>query len=306
MVEKVIRVGTRGSLLARWQAAQVVQALQEANPGWDVREVIIHTEGDRVQDRPISQFADKGVFIRAIEQALLAGEIDLAVHSLKDVPSDRLTPGLILAAFPQRADPRDALVSARGGLYELPVGARIGTSSARRRVQLNTVRPDVHACDIRGNVDTRLRRVEEGQYDGVILAAAGLLRLGLERRITEYLSVELFTPDAGQGILAVQGRVGDEITHLAARLDVPRLRLQAEAERRVVATLGADCHSPVGALVQLAENHVTLRAMAASAGGDQVWRVWRQTNDEQVLAVAGAVGITLARLLGERPHYTEG
>jgi hydroxymethylbilane synthase len=234
---------------------------------------VVETRGDRVQDRPVSEIGDKAVFVGAIEDALLAGEIDLAVHSLKDLPSDEERPELVLAAFSPRADPRDVLVSREGCLLaELPAGARVGTSSLRRRAQLMAARPDVSACDIRGNVDTRLRKLAEGSYDAVILAAAGLDRLGRGEEITEYLPVELFVPDAGQGIIAVQGRAGDAATGLAQAIDEHRSRVVAAAERTVVRTLGADCRSPVGAHAMLTSDRLRMLGMTANEDGSDLRR----------------------------------
>jgi hydroxymethylbilane synthase len=268
-----VTIGTRGSALARRQTDLILQRLTASYPKIDFRVRVVETRGDRVQDRPVSEIGDKAVFVGAIEDALLAGEIDLAVHSLKDLPSDEERPELVLAAFSPRADPRDVLVSREGCLLaELPAGARVGTSSLRRRAQLMAARPDVSACDIRGNVDTRLRKLAEGSYDAVILAAAGLDRLGRGEEITEYLPVELFVPDAGQGIIAVQGRAGDAATGLAQAIDEHRSRVVAAAERTVVRTLGADCRSPVGAHAMLTSDRLRMLGMTANEDGSDLRR----------------------------------
>lgn len=262
---EVMTLGTRGSKLALRQTELISNLLRDQFPGITLRTVIVQTEGDRVQDRPLSQFGDKAVFVRAIERALVDGTIDLAVHSLKDVPADVETPGLTLAAFSARADPRDVLVSRDGvPLADLAPGSRIGTSSLRRRVQLAAARPDVVAVDIRGNVDTRLRKVQQGDYDAIILAAAGLARLGLEERITEFLPTDAFVPDAGQGIMVVQSRVGGRAAAMAAQIDDLDSRGMAIAERAVVQALGAGCHSPVGAYATRDGSLMRLRAVAAT------------------------------------------
>jgi len=234
---------------------------------------VISTEGDRVQSVSISQLGDKGVFVRAIEAALVKNEIDVAVHSLKDVPSDQEVPELRLAAYSSREDARDVLVSRDGTLLcDLPPGASVGTGSLRRRAQLAAVRPDLQARDIRGNVDTRLRKLHDGEYDALILAAAGIIRLNLYNLITEYLSVATFTPDAGQGILAIQTRRDEQLDDVTRSLDDAASRLCAAAERSCVRALGADCRSPVGAYATLEGDELTIDGMAAREDGSQLHR----------------------------------
>jgi hydroxymethylbilane synthase len=256
-----------------------------------------------VQDRPISQLGDKGVFVRALERALLAGEVDLAVHSLKDVPGDDTTAGLELVAFSTREDARDCLISGSGEtLDRLPPGAHVGTSSLRRSVQLQEIRPDIVVAPIRGNVDSRLRKLREGKYDAVILAAAGLHRLGLEAAISEYLPVERFVPDAGQGIMAVQARAGDQrVIALAGAVDNQRSRLAALGERAVVRALDASCRSPVGAFASLDGNTITIHAMAAtepaSTARVRVERASARGPGADAEAVGRTLGERLARML---------
>jgi hydroxymethylbilane synthase len=296
---KVVRLGTRGSALARRQTELVRSALERSDPGLQIAVEIIETRGDRVQDRPISQIGDKGVFIRAIEARLLDGSIDLAVHSLKDVPADVVLPELSLAAFSERGDPRDVVISRRGlALAELPPGARIGTSSPRRRALLADTRPDLLAVDIRGNVDTRLRKLREGQYDAIILAAAGLHRLGLQEEITEYLPVETWLPDAGQGIMTVQGRVDDLATEIAQAIDCAPSRAVATAERAVARALGADCHSPIGALAQVDGATLTLRALATRRDLRNLQRAEAHGPADQAEAIGFEVGARLSAQLG--------
>lgn len=293
-----VTLGTRGSPLALRQTELVVDRLRARYPGTDFDIHVIRTQADREQNRPISQFGDKGVFVRAIERELLNGKVDLAVHSLKDVPADYQTPGLELAAFSPREDPHDVLVSREGAsLQDLPAGASIGTSSSRRRVQLLAARPDLKAVDIRGNVDTRLKKMRQGQYDAIIVAAAGLIRLDLADVITEYLPFDSFLPDAGQGTMAVQGRSSDPATAMARSADDPVSRAAAAAERGVVAALGAGCKSPVGAYADIAGDRLHLSAMAAVGGGTVVRREADGAVREADL-IGRSVGEDLLRALG--------
>lgn len=289
-----IVVGSRGSALALRQTEIVVTALAQRFPGQEFVVITVETEGDRVKDRPVSQFGDKGVFVRALERSLIEKRVDLAVHSLKDMPSDRVVSGLEIAAFSPREDPRDCLVS-RGGLplERLARGARVGTSSLRRAVQLRAVRPDLVATNIRGNVDTRLRKLREGQYDAVILAAAGLHRLGLRDVISQYLPIELFLPDAGQGIMAIQARSGDPAGEVAATVDAHESRLAAVAERAAVRALGADCRSPVGVHATLHGNIMVLRGVAASPDGSAL----RRAEESGPASSAETIGRRLASRL---------
>lgn len=301
-----IRLGTRGSPLALRQTELIAQALGAAHPDVAFETRVVRTEGDRVTDRPLSQFGDKGVFVRALEDALLAGDVDLAVHSLKDVPSDLVVPGLSLAAFSPRADPRDALVSRDGlGLADLPPGSRVGTSSPRRRMQLLVARPDLQVQDIRGNVDTRVRKVREGHYDAVILAAAGLERLDRQHEVTEYLPLPEWLPDAGQGIMVVQGRVDDEAARLAASIDCGASRHVATAERAVARALHADCHSPIGALARIDGETLALDAVAARDDLGGLTREHAEGPLGKAEAIGLAVGARLAQSLGGVAGYTQ-
>ncbi len=291
---KLVRVGTRGSALAMRQAELIVGLLRKRHPEVPFQIVKVQTRGDTNQDRPITALGDKAVFIRTIEDALLAGRVDLAVHSLKDVPADVETPGLKLAAFSAREDARDVVISPLGGLSELPAGAVVGTGSLRRRIQLLSSRPDLEVAGIRGNVDTRLRKLDAGQYDALVLAAAGLRRLGLEARITQYLSVDECVPDAGQGIVVVQARDGDVAADIASTIDDAGSRTVAIAERAVVRALGAGCHSPVGAFAEIRNDRIRVVGMAAIEGSSRLF------HDEETgpAAEAADVGTTLGlRLL---------
>lgn len=276
-MQRTVRVGTRGSTLARTQTEWVVARLRERQPHLRVETRIIRTLADAVQDKPLNQFRERGVFVREIEHALLDGEIDFAVHSMKDLPSD-LPTQLTIGAIPEREDPRDALVArapvpeGEGGL-PLPRGAVVGCSSLRRRAQLLHRRPDLRVVDLRGNVDTRLRKLESGAMDAIILAAAGLSRLGLSARVTAYLPEALSLPAVCQGALAVQCRA-DDAAVLAAllELDDPATRTCVTAERAVLAALGGGCAVPMGALARLADGMLTIQGVVAHPDGTKLIR----------------------------------
>ncbi len=264
-----IRVATRGSQLALRQTALAIDALRDAEPTLEARIVEVSTEGDRDRSTPLSTLGGRGVFVRAIEQALFDGRADLAVHSLKDVPTE-LADGLTIAAVLPRGDPRDALVASDGRrLADLPDGARVGTSSQRRVALLRALRTGIQAVEIRGNVDTRLHKVAAGEYDGALLAAAGLERLGRLDEATQIFEAMEFLPAPGQGTIALQCRAGDALT--LARLeaiDDPPTRAAAEAERGFLAELGAGCSLPVGAYGQIADGLLAVRGMIATEDGD--------------------------------------
>lgn len=265
---------TRPSALARWQTQYVMGLLQAAWPELTCQEEIITTSGDRILDRPLPEIGGKGLFTQELEAALLSGRVQAAVHSLKDLPVEAM-PGLILAAIPLRGEMRDVLVSAHGfHLMNLPMGARVGTSSLRRRAQLLALRPDLSIQSLRGNVDTRLRKAQECEYDAIVLAGAGLVRLGLRDQITEWLPLELIAPAPGQGALAVQCRADDESTlHLLAALDDHDTRLAASAERAFSSGLGAGCSLPVGAYASLHATSIHLNGVVVSLDGSRVIRV---------------------------------
>jgi hydroxymethylbilane synthase len=255
-------LGTRGSALALRQAEIARAALRAVAPESEWAVHTLETTGDRLANQPLRAIGGQGVFVKEIERALLEEEIDLAIHSLKDLPP-RETPGLTLAAFLPREDPRDALVSAGGaGLAGLAPGARVGTSSARRAALLRAARPDLVAVEIRGNVDTRLAKLRAGRYEAVFLAAAGLRRLGRQAEISAYLPLDTFPPAAGQGILALQVRAPDlPLRELVARLDDPPTRLAAEAERACLAAVGAGCRAAFAAHARREGDQVRLVAI---------------------------------------------
>lgn len=266
-----IVIGTRGSMLARWQADHVAQALRLAHPGIVVEERVIVTEGDRLTTGPLWNAGGKGVWVKEIEAALLAREIDLAVHSMKDVPGE-LAPGLALIAVPRRADVRDAVVSRSGaGLDGLARAARVGTTSLRRTCQLKALRPDLDVHILRGNLDTRLRKVSEGVVDAALLACAGLDRLGLGDRIVERLSIERMLPAVGQGALAIEGRADDvRVRDLCAVLEDRDAALAVTAERAFLLRLGAGCRTPVAGYARIEQGQLIMRGLVGRPDGSEL------------------------------------
>ena len=270
--EEVIRIGTRGSGLALIQAQQAFHILSEAFPERRCEIVTIKTTADVRSDEPLARLG-KGMFVRELDRALLDGDIDMAVHSMKDVPTE-LPEGLVIGAALKRADPRDALVDRWGvGLRELPPGATIGTSSPRRAAQIKSVRSDLDVQDIRGNVDTRLRKAKGDGYDGAILAVSGLMRMGLEGEISEHLSPEEFVPAPGQGALAVEVRDGDTgMDDLMSALNDPDSRIAVETERRFLEELGGGCRTPAGAYAWTEAGLVNLSVFLSTPDASRVFR----------------------------------
>ncbi len=262
----MITIGSRGSQLALWQANHIAARLAEM--GVQTRLEIIKTTGDRIQDVPLAKVGGKGLFTKEIEEALLAGTIDLAVHSLKDMPTD-LPDGLTLAAIPEREEPRDALIGR--SLADLARGSRIGTSSLRRAAQLHALGRGLEIETLRGNVDTRLRKLDEGQYDAIILAAAGLRRLGWQNRIRELIPVEIMCPAVGQGALAIETRSDGGPAHqIAQRLNHEPTRVAVTAERALLAVLGGGCQVPIGAHATVDGASIHLRGIVSSPDGSLV------------------------------------
>ncbi|MFI5374537.1 MAG: hydroxymethylbilane synthase [Candidatus Rokuibacteriota bacterium] len=266
-----IRLGTRGSRLALVQCQQVAAALRAHGARAEV--VVIRTSGDRLAQVALADFGGKALFVKEIEEALLAGQVDVGVHSLKDMPAT-LPTGLLLAAFPVREDPADVLLTrGPGGWDGLPPGARVGTSSLRRRALVLARRPDLRPEPIRGNVETRIEKLTAGACDATILAAAGLRRLGLEPPNLTGLPVEEFVPAVGQGILAIEAREADrEVLELLGRLDDTRSRSEALAERAFLERLGADCHTPVAGHARHEGTALVLTGVVASLDGLTVLR----------------------------------
>jgi hydroxymethylbilane synthase len=266
----LIRIGSRGSALALWQAEHV-KALLEAN-GHEVQIHVITTTGDRILDRPLESVGGKGLFLKEIEEAMLGRQVDLAVHSLKDVPTT-LPDGLRLSAVLERADPRDALLTGGKRLRELPAGATVGTTSLRRRAQILSLRPDLAVADLRGNVDTRIQRLREGRFDAIVLALAGLVRLGREAEATEVLEPREFVPAPGQGAIALESRARDEaVAAAAAALHHAPTARAVSAERAFLARLGGDCNVPLGAHAQVDGDRLRLWAFVARPDGTEVVR----------------------------------
>ena len=261
-------LATRKSMLALAQARAYYRALQAAHPGLEIEERQIVTTGDRIVDRPLYEVGGKGVFLKEIEEALLAGEAHLAVHSIKDVPAE-LAPGLVLAAVPEREDPRDAWISRDGAkLDELPAGAKVGTSSLRRVTMLRARRPDLVFVPLRGNVDTRVAKVRSGEIDAAVLATAGLRRLGREAEITEVLSPEVCLPAVGQGALGIECRDGDDATWRVVRAShhLPTA-IAVAAERGVMRAVSGSCQVPVAAHATREGAELVRRAMLADPDG---------------------------------------
>jgi hydroxymethylbilane synthase len=284
---ELLKVGTRESQLARLQTDIVMARLSKHYPEIKFEVHPITTGGDKIQDRPIAAIGGRGVFVKELEEALLQKRVDLVVHSLKDLPTD-LPEGLKLACVLDRSDPRDVLVSEKyESLAALPAGATVATSSRRRAAQLLSQRPDLKFVDMRGNIPTRLRKLQDGQCDAMILAAAGLLRLELGDKIKEYLSTETSTPAVGQGALAVECRSADrEILSLLESIEDKDVAAAIEAERAFLDILGGGCSVPAGALATVTENSLTLEGCVAALDGGLVYRD-RLTGDKSQAAMIG-------------------
>ena len=309
---RTLVIGTRGSQLAVWQAEHVAARLGETFPGVSVRLERIRTTGDRILDVPLAQVGGKALFVKEIEEALLAGRVDLAVHSMKDVPTD-LPAGLAIAAIPPREDPADVLISRTGRrLADLPRGARVGTSSLRRQAQLLHHRPDLLIVGLRGNLDTRIRKLGTEGLDAIVLAAAGVKRLGLERLVTEVLASEIILSASGQGALGIEIRVpsaeadeprtasreprGPTVAEIVRTLDDRETHLAVRAERAMLRRLGGGCQVPIAALAGVEGDTIHLRGLIASTNGATLVRGERHG----VRAQPEAVGRALAEDLLDR------
>ncbi len=268
-----LRIGTRASRLALAQAVWVKDKIENRYPGLKVELVKIRTTGDRILDSPLSKIGGKGLFVKEIEEALIKESIDLAVHSMKDVPAE-LPEQLCLASFPEREIPQDAFVSLKSReISRLSVGARLGTSSLRRSAQALAFRPDLNIVPLRGNVDTRLKKLESGEVDGIILAAAGLARLGLADRITDYIPSEHMLPAVGQGALGLEIRKGDRRTEeLLSFINHKDTELAVRAERALLKELGGGCQVPIAAYAQVRGEDIDLDALVASVDGSIIIR----------------------------------
>ena len=268
-----IRIATRKSELALWQAEHIAKQLEALPDITNVSLVPMSTRGDEVLDKSLQKIGGKGLFIKELEIAMQANEADIAVHSMKDVPAE-MPDGFVIAAVLERANPADALVSANGtGLAALPGGAIVGSSSLRRQAQLLALRPDVRVAPLRGNVTTRLEKLDSGRFNAIILASAGLHRLGLESRITQQFGPEQMLPAAGQGVIGIECLdTRSELRDLLAALDHRDTRLTTAAERAVALTLGADCQSPVASFATIAKGTLTIDALVASTNGKTIIR----------------------------------
>jgi len=285
-----LRIGSRGSQLALWQANHISSLLRER--GHEVEIETIKTTGDKITDVSLAQVGTKGMFTKEIEEALAEGRVDVAVHSLKDLPTE-LPPGFELVAITTRVNPRDVLLSLKyDSVMALPQGARVGTSSLRRQAQLKVARPDLVIHALRGNVDTRVRKLEEGEYDAIILAAAGLTRLGKTQLVREVLSEEFMCPAAGQGALGIEIRAGDEEMrkHLVF-LDDPAARAATTCERALLHKLGGGCQVPIGAFAEVREGTLHLTAIVARPDGSIILR--ESQSGSQAVALGEAVGDNL-------------
>ena len=289
-----ITIGSRGSQLALWQANWVKDRLVSADTEVEIR--IIKTTGDRLQNAPLVQSGMKGLFIKEIEEELAAGTIDLAVHSLKDLPTDQ-PPGLVLGAVPEREDVRDILISKDGKRFaELPPGARVGTSSLRRQSQLRKLRADLEFLPLRGNLDTRLKKLDRGDCDAIVLAAAGVHRLGFRNRITQYFAADQVCPAVGQGALGLEIREGDrKILPAIEPLDHAATHLAVRAERAMLRHLGGGCQVPIAAHAVVENGKLRLMGVVADLQGKNVIRAQASESIEDPEALGGRVAEDLLR-----------
>lgn len=297
MDRKRVIIGTRGSKLALWQAEWVKSEIERLHPGLEVELNKIKTTGDKILDVPLAKVGGKGLFVKEIEEALLSRGADLAVHSMKDVPTD-FPEGLYLPVICRREDPRDAFITRKENntwkiksFKELPHGATVGTSSLRRSSQLLSLRPDLKIEQLRGNLDTRLRKLDEGRFDAIILAAAGVKRLGWVDRITEIISMEISLPAIGQGAIGIECRTGDEfINNLIAPLNHSDTSVCVRAERAFLKKLEGGCQVPIAAHARLSEGRVVMDGLVGSVTGDRIVRGHIQGSRED----AESLGISLA------------
>ena len=297
---KIIRIGTRDSELALWQTRWVAQRLRNAFPDHEFSEHSLKTLGDRILNQPLNKIGDKGLFTKELDNGLLRGEIDLAVHSLKDIPTE-LPPGLTIGAISERWDPRDVLMSKSGaGLKDLPRGAVIATGSLRRTAQLRHFRPDFQIVDLRGNLNTRFRKYEEADWDGMVLAAAGVERLGWGNRIAERIDSEIMLPAVGQGSFGIMCREDDRhILEKIARINHRPSQLATIAERALLRTLEGGCHVPIGALGIAGNEELTLSACICSLDGRRYFRdrIEVKLSEGREADVSERAGVRLAHRL---------
>lgn len=293
-MKKTIRIGSRGSQLALWQAGWVQTQIHQTQPDYTTQLVIIKTTGDRITDVPLAKVGGKGLFVKEIEEALLDGRIDIAVHSMKDMPSE-IPHGLCIGAVPQRENPLDALVSDQyASIDALPPGARLGTSSLRRAAQLLHYRPDLTIAPLRGNLDTRLKKLADTNLDAIVLASAGLKRLGMADRITTYIEPEIMLPAVGQGALCIESRIDDkQIDPIVSGLDHAPSHIAVLAERAFSQHLEGGCQVPIAAHATIADSRVQVAGMVAELDGHLVLKDTVEGSCDQ----AAALGLKLAENL---------
>ena len=294
MERSTIKIGTRGSKLALWQANWIKTELNKNTPSLSIKIIVIKTKGDKILDVPLAKVGGKGLFVKEIEEALLDGHVDLAVHSMKDMPAD-LPEGLCIGPVPKRENPADVLISKNGLLLsELEPQARIGTSSLRRAAQIKHVKPNFIIHPLRGNLDTRLKKLETAGLDAIVLAAAGVKRLNLANRITEYLDYDIMLPAVGQGALCLEIRKHDlEIEKIVSKLNHPETRAVVMGERAFLRTLGGSCQVPVAAYGEINKNSFTLRGLVADIEGKTIIKETINGNKDS----SKSLGIELAQRL---------
>jgi hydroxymethylbilane synthase len=296
MSDQTVRIATRKSPLAMWQAEHVADALRRAHPGLEVQILGMSTQGDKILDTPLAKIGGKGLFVKELEERMLGGEADIAVHSMKDVPVE-LPTGLHLAVILEREDPRDAFVSNHhASLTVLPEGARVGTSSLRRQCQLADRRPDLEIVPLRGNVNTRLRKLDEGEYDAIVLAAAGLLRLGLAERIRGFISTEDSLPAIGQGAIGIECRSDDaRVNALLRPLHHVPTAAQVMAERAMNHRLEGGCQVPIGGHATLDGGQLHLRGLVGTPDGSEIVRAEIRGPESEAEHLGKALGEELLR-----------
>jgi hydroxymethylbilane synthase len=301
MASDKITIATRKSELALWQANHVARLLRESHPGLEVELLPMVTRGDVILDQPLARIGGKGLFLKELEKALLGGDADIAVHSMKDVPVEE-APGLVVDVMLERANPFDALLSREGqALMDLPAGARVGTSSLRRQCQLRAVRPDLEVRDLRGNVNTRVRKLQEGEYDAIVLACAGLERLGMDDLITETLRPPRWLPAATQGTIGVQCREGDEaVADVIGVLRNPDAALSTRAERAVASALQGSCQVPLAVFAERRGDDVHVAGLVGRPDGSEVLRSERGGLAAETDAIAAAVAEDLLKQGADR------
>ena len=297
MKAQKIVIGSRGSQLALWQANWVKSELERLHSNADIDIRIIATSGDNIQDVPLAKIGGKGLFVKEIEEALLANEIDLAVHSMKDVPME-LPTELGISVITKRENPLDALISKNGEkLADLPQGATIGTSSLRRSSQLLKYRDDFKIHPLRGNVDTRLRKVEEGKYDAILLASAGLNRLGWANRITEEISHDILLPAMGQGALGIETRLDDTMIYdFISTLNHEQTHYAVSAERSLVGRLDGGCQVPIGAYARIEKGLITLKGLVASLDGEVIYKLENVGPVDDAINIGQELGAQLLKM----------